>query len=79
VRFESGTSASPEFRELSGKEAVVPLAAFMMEWIRFARLVLQAITALEPALSQEADYQRYNERLRAVESRVPGYGTSVKH
>lgn len=79
VRFESGTSASPEFRELSGKEAVVPLAAFMMEWIRFARLVLQAITALEPALSQEADYQRYNERLRAVESRVPGYGTSIKH
>jgi len=79
VRFEVGTSASPKFHELSHKEEAVPLAAFIAEWIRFARLVLQAITALEPALPHEADYERYNERLRAVESRVPGYDTSIKH
>lgn len=75
VRFETGSSARPEFRQLSGTEALVSLSDFMTEWIRFARSVLHVIAEVEPALSREAAYEGYNERLRQLESMAPDYGS----
>lgn len=63
VRLIKGSDAGTPYKDLPDKTFWVEANLFLSEWIYFIKVVLVALTELQPNLIEEESYQEYTTRL----------------